>query len=169
MKTQLIFTILTCSIFFISCDDDYLSDGYSNEVRSYKTTKLNSIKNKGNNLDQLYIVEEIETNNDDFNESFLVGLVAEVNVTDRTVTFSKEGEDGVLIYKLIRKGNLYVMELVNDNSFYQKNTYLNKSVPKWICGAGCVSVGFAWSLLDGPAPLMDLAAIAYTYSCASDC
>jgi hypothetical protein len=167
--SKLFLIILISTIFFITCDDEDITERDDNQITSYKSTKLNSVKNKGDNLDQLYIVEEIVTNNEDFNKNFMVGLVAEVNVTDLKVSFTKEGEEGVLTYNLVKKDNIYVMELVNKNSYVQKNENLNKEVPKWICGAACVSVGFAWSLLDGPAPLMDLAAIMYTIQCSQDC
>ncbi|WP_143154012.1 hypothetical protein [Cruoricaptor ignavus] len=62
----------------------------------------------------------------------------------------------------------------NENSTLSLSGYTAKNglsdrTPRWLCGASCVGQGFLISLWDGPAPLMDIAAAAYTYACARDC
>lgn len=105
-------------------------------------------------------------NSSDKNLSYLLdGLVVKLDLNSMTAEFLNEKEEGYIKFDLV-KGKDGVLTLIQTDMYYPET---NKKVPRWLCAAGCVATGFGISLWDGPAPLMDIAAAAYTYSCAKSC
>lgn len=104
------------------------------------------------------------TSSDENLNSILEGLIVSVDLDSMKATFTNENEVGAIEFDLIENEN-GTLSL----SGYTAKKSLNAKTPRWLCGASCVGQGFLISLWDGPAPLMDIAAAAYTYACASEC
>jgi len=168
MKKVISLILLTVSLLFLNCTEDNnvvkLNDPL-NEVISYKSTKLSNIDSKTNQ--EIYLIENIITKDNDFNNNYLKDIVAKINITENIVVFTNKVEKGSVTYKLVREKSIYRMELLKIG--YNNNLAMRTDPPKWVCKIQCIATGFAWSLLDGPAPFMDAAAMLYVYTCVREC
>ena len=61
-----------------------------------------------------------------------------------------------------------MVKSIEQNIEIASNEY-RENGSRWGCGASCVAGGLTWALIDGPSPIMDMAAIASTYLCAKRC
>ncbi|WP_392437254.1 hypothetical protein ACF3N7_00005 [Cruoricaptor ignavus] len=104
------------------------------------------------------------TSSDENLSGMLEGLIVSVDLDAMKATFTNENEAGSIEFDLIENENSTL-----SLSGYTAKNGLSDRTPRWLCGASCVGQGFLISLWDGPAPLMDIAAAAYTYACARDC
>lgn len=95
----------------------------------------------------------------------LEDLIVSVDLDAMKATFTNENEAGSIEFDLIENEN----STLSLSGYTAKKNGLSDRTPRWLCGASCVGQGFLISLWDGPAPLMDIAAAAYTYACARDC
>lgn len=146
-----------------SCSEDNTKPspyGQDNIINSF--SRNNNLNQK--NSDGIYTIENIITTDNDVN-MLLKGLVMTVDIINKRGYFTKNNEIGSVAFNLIIKdevSQVYELQLIENNENFAK-------VPRWLCVSQCVLVGFEMSLLDGPAPLMDLAAAFYVTACVQDC
>ena len=148
----------------LSCTKDENTNEVSastNQITSFKSTRLS--ESNGKSGQEIYLMENMISTYVNFNNDLLNNLVAKINMTNKTVELSQAGSDEVVIFNLVKVNNIYKMEYAN------MKMGSTKRLPRWTCVALCAGQGFGWAMLDGPSPLMDIAAIAVTYSCAKDC
>lgn len=159
-----ILALTITSTISISCTKDENTTEVSkptNQITSFKSTKLS--ESNGKSDQDIYLIENMISTNTNFNNDLLNNLVAKVNMTNKTVELSQKGSDDVVVFNLVKVNSIYKMEYAN------MKMRSNMKLPRWTCVALCAGQGFGWAMLDGPSPLMDIAAIAVTYSCAKDC
>ncbi|TYB71842.1 hypothetical protein ES676_11895 [Bizionia saleffrena] len=83
------------------------------------------------------------------------------------MTFDAENKTGYFTKdKEVGRAPFYL--ILTDEASQVYGIHLSK-LPGWLCTSKCVLDGFAMSLLDGPAPIMDSAAALYTYVCVKNC
>ena len=155
---------LVCLLTITSCSEDNTAlstDSQENIIESFSINNLNQKKS-----DELYIIENIISTDNDINLQ-LEGLVITVDSDNKKGYFTKDNEAGSIPFNLIIKdesSQVFEIQLVEN-----KDSKSFAKLPIWLCATRCVLNGFAMSLLDGPAPIMDIAAAFYVVACSGDC
>lgn len=154
--------VLFLSLSYFSCNEDESLDQSPISENLITSFNKSSTTSKNSNASEVFVFSEMTSSNENLS-SMLDGLIVSIDLDSMKATFTNENESGAIEFDLIE----------NENGTLSLSGYTAKSssarMPGWLCGASCVAQGFAISLWDGPAPLMDIAAAAYTYACASDC
>lgn len=156
----------------VSCDEDVSSEEnqIQNTITSFSRTEISNLSsdNKKSNDDKssIYVISKMRSSDKSLDVA-LVGLIITVDLVNKKAIFTKENEIGSITYLLVeRESNLFGLKLAEIN---QNNNLRSAGWEEWVCAAGCVAEGFAMSLLDGPAPIMDAAAALYVYVCTAEC
>lgn len=155
--------VLFLSLTFFSCNEDESLTQSPNSENLITSFNKSSTTSKNSDASEIFVFSEM-TSSDENLSSMLEGLIVSVDLDSMKATFTNQNEAGAIEFDLV----------ANENGTFSLSGYTEKGVttkkiPRWLCGASCVGQGFMISLWDGPAPLMDIAAAAYTYACASDC
>ncbi|SZD73877.1 Uncharacterised protein [Candidatus Ornithobacterium hominis] len=156
--------VLLFSVFLFSCNEDESLD--QSPINENLITSFNKSSTTSRNSDVSEVIVFSDMTSSDENLSgMLEGLIVSVDLDAMKATFTNENEAGSIEFDLIENEN----STLSLSGYTAKKNGLSDRTPRWLCGASCVGQGFLISLWDGPAPLMDIAAAAYTYAYASDC
>ncbi|WP_036494173.1 hypothetical protein, partial [Myroides odoratimimus] len=143
------------------------------EFVSSNTSPFNS--NKGNiydvksTKDAIYIYN-MNSIDEKFNEMFS-DVVLEVIEKDKKVYLhSKNDLKEVLEFDMVFDNNSNAYKLIKAVDLNSKNENLiSTRAGSWACNTMCGINAVLISLADGPAPFMDVLALAYAAACAADC
>lgn len=120
---------------------------YKNSITGFEKTQSKS---------NVYLFTNLRSDVEGFN--------IEMNYSDKTAT---------LIFKDTQNYIKYSME-ETENGYYRFGNIIEQSQHKscfdrYVCVAGCVSIGLMMASADGSAPFADAAAAAFVATCANDC
>ena len=186
-KTVLILgCLLAVGVTSVSCNRDD-NENVEKNVNVFDSTKTNgivsytkstsSINNSYGSLQtkegsEVIIFSNIKTIDENVNEQ-MEGLIVEIDLKNSKAYFKHRNHNEVMTYDLKKQenGTLKMVKSIEQNIEIASNEYRENSSrwSRWGCGASCVASGLTWALIDGPSPIMDMAAIASTYLCAKRC
>jgi len=187
IKLTVISALFLGAIFFNSCEtenNDLVEQSIDNEFSKFKSAFPDlSSKISLKNIQKVNIASALSksTNSDIkgvtfplIDDDFVIGRY--IGLDDESIGFYIDFSDytnKITVYNLNDIETPQVFEMVLDIS---TNTYkpvlYSDYQAKWryyLCGSACVAVSTAIALVDGPAPLMDVLAVAYLLDCVLNC
>lgn len=174
-------------ILFNSCEtenNDILEQSVDNEFAKFKSAFPHlSSKISLKNIQKVNIASALSKSINDIegvtfpliDDDFVIGRY--IGLDDESIGIYIDFGDytnKITIYDVNGIESPQVFEMVLDLS---TNTYKpvidldyqNRGWRYWVCAGGCTAVSVAISLVDGPAPLMDILAVAYQLDCVLSC
>ena len=188
IKLPVIITLFFSIILFNSCEtenNDILEQSVDNEFAKFKSAFPDlSSKISLKNIQKVNIASALSKSinsdiegvtfpliDNDFVIGRYIGLVDEsigmyIDFSDYTNKITFHDVNG------IESPQVFEMVLDLSTNTYKpviELDYQNRGWRYWVCAGGCTAVSVAISLVDGPAPLMDILAIAYQLDCVLSC